>query len=84
MSAAKRTLVEVLRTPVGLLTEDEINMLDADGQAFARKFLEAKARQDACLGHERVSTSTREESSRGWHRGKCCHCGADMSWDSGG
>jgi len=78
-----RTLAEIRRTPVLLLTEDEIAMLDAEGQAWARKCQAAKARQDACPGHERVSTSTREESNRGWHRGECRHCGMDMSWDSG-
>lgn len=33
--------------------------------------------------HERVSTGTREEARRGWHPGKCRHCGKDMSYDSG-
>lgn len=83
MDTPKRTLAEVLRTPVLALTEDEVAMLDADGQAFARNARAAKARQDACRAHERVSTSTREESNRGWHRGECRHCGKDMSWDSG-
>lgn len=80
----KRTLAEIQRTPVGLLSDDEIDMLPPDDQAAARKFREAKARQDACPGHDRVSTATREESRRGWHRGECRHCGMDMSYDSGG
>lgn len=78
-----RSLAEIRRTPVLALTDAEVAMLDSDGQAFARKARAAKARQDACPKHERVSTSTREESNRGWHRGECRHCGKDMSWDSG-
>lgn len=81
--SAGRTLAEIERTPVGLLTDEEIGMLDAKGQAYARAFRAQKAREAACPGHERISTATREEANRGRHRGKCRHCGADMSWDSG-
>ncbi len=79
-----RTLDEVRRTPAGDLTEAEIGMLDADGQAYARRFRAQRAREEACPGHERVGTGTHDEYRRGWHSGKCKHCGMDMSRDSGG
>ena len=78
-----RTHEEIRRTPVGLLTEEEIATLDANGQEFARKFKARKAAEAACPGHERVETATREEANRGWHRGECKHCGMNMSYDSG-
>lgn len=78
-----RTLEEIHNTPFGLLTEDEINQLDPDARAFARNFRERQAREAACPGHERISTATREQTNRGYHLGKCKHCGKDMSWDSG-
>ena len=78
-----RTLKEIRHTPVLLLTDDEIGMLDPDGQEFARKCKARKAREDACPGHDRIGTSTREQSNRGDHRGECRHCGRDMSYDSG-
>lgn len=80
---AMRTLEEIRRTPVGLLTEAEIGCLDPDGQAFARKFQARKTREAQCSGHERIETATREQANRGWHVGECKHCGKDMSWDSG-
>lgn len=76
-------LARVRRTPVGLLTAEEISLLDPAGQAFAARYRERAAKEKACPGHERVETSTREESNRGWHRGECRHCGKDMSYDSG-
>lgn len=78
-----RTLEEIRRTPVGLLTEEEIGQLDADGQAYVRAFQARKAKEAACPGHERIETATRAEANRGWHRGECKHCGKDMSYDSG-
>jgi hypothetical protein len=78
-----RTLEEILNTPVGLLTDEEIGQLDPDGQAYARKVKARIAREAACPGHEAVSTGTFEESRRGWHPAKCKHCGKDMSIDSG-
>jgi hypothetical protein len=78
-----KALEEIRRTPVGLLSDEEIGQLDADGQAFARAFQARKARESACPGHERVGTSTREQSNRGDHRGHCKHCEKDMSYDSG-
>lgn len=78
-----RTLEEIERTPIGLLTDDEIKMLGPDGQEYARKFKERKAREAACHGHERIGTASREQMNRGDHRGECKHCGKDMSWDSG-
>lgn len=78
-----KTLEEILRTPVGLLSAEEINQLDPDAQAFARRFQERKAREAACPGHERIETATREQAKRGNHIGECKHCGKDMSWDSG-
>lgn len=76
-------LARVRRTPVGLLTEDEIGLLDADHQAFARRYQERVAREAACPGHERIETATREQANRGDHRGECKHCGRNMSYDSG-
>lgn len=78
-----RTPEEIRRTPVGLLTEEEIGTLDAHGQEFARKFIARRAREAACPGHERIEAATREQSNRGNHRGECKHCGKDMSYDSG-
>lgn len=80
---AEARLARVRRTPVGLLTEDEIGLLDAKGQEFARNWFERKAREAACPGHERIETATREQANRGNHRGECKHCGRDMSYDSG-
>jgi len=79
-----RSLGEVMRTPVLLLTDAEVAMLDADGQAFARRARAQKSREESCSGHERVGTSRRDEAQRGWHRAECRHCGMDMSVDSGG
>jgi hypothetical protein len=78
-----RTPEEIRHTPVLLLTDEEIGTLDADGQAFARKCKERHAREEACPGHERVSTATRDQTRYGNHRGECKHCGKDMSYDSG-
>ena len=77
-----RTLEEIRRTPVGLLSDDEIAQLDPEGQERARKFKARKAREAACPGHERIETATREQANRGWHIGECKHCGKDMTWDS--
>ena len=78
-----RSLEEIRRTPAGLLTEEEIVQLDANGQAYVRAFLARNAKEAACLGHERIETATREQANRGNHRGECKHCGKDMSYDSG-
>lgn len=78
-----RTAEEARRTPVGLLTEDEIGLLSPEGQKYARQYLAQKAREKACPGHEAVGTGTREQSMRGWHPAHCRHCGMDMSVDSG-
>lgn len=78
-----KTLEEIRRTPVLLLSDEEIAQLDTDGQAFARMCKARRAREEACTGHERVSTATREQTRYGNHRGECKHCGKDMSWDSG-
>lgn len=78
-----RTLDEIRNAPVGLLTEDEINMLDPAGQAFARSWQAKRAKEAACEKHERVSTGTQDEARRGWHPGHCAKCGLDMSVDSG-
>lgn len=76
-------LARVRRTPVGLLTEDEIGLLDAKGQDFARQYQARVSREASCPGHERIETATREQANRGNHRGECKHCGRDMSYDSG-
>ena len=78
-----KTLDEIRRTPMGLLTEEEIVQLDPEGQKFARQFQARRAKEAACPGHERVETATREQANRGNHRGECRHCGKDMSYDSG-
>lgn len=78
-----KSLEEIRRTPVGLLTDDEILMLDPEGQAWARKFKARQAREAACPGHERISTATEDQRRRGDHRGHCKHCEKDMSYDSG-
>ena len=83
METAEERIARGRRTPVGLLTEDEIALLDPDGQVFALRYRARVAREAACHGHERIETATREESNRGWHRGECRHCGKDMSYDSG-
>ncbi len=78
-----RTLEEIRRTPVLLLTDEEVSMLDAPGQAYARLCKARRSAEEACPGHERVSTATSEQTRYGNHRGECKHCGKDMSWDSG-
>jgi hypothetical protein len=78
-----RTLEEIKRTPAGLLTEEEICQLDQVGQVYVRTWKAQKAKEAACPGHERVETATREQANRGDHRGRCRHCGKDMSYDSG-
>jgi hypothetical protein len=78
-----RTLDEIRRTPVFLLTDEEIGMMDNGFQEFARKCKSRMAAEQACPGHERISTATREQTRYGNHRGECKHCGKNMSWDSG-
>jgi hypothetical protein len=78
----QRTIEEIRTTPVGLLTDAEIAQLGPEGQAYARSFKEQKAREAACPGHERVSTATREETRRGYHRAECKHCRKNMTIDS--
>ncbi len=78
-----KTLDEIRQTPVLLLTDEEIKMLNPQDQAWARNAQAIRARQDRCPGHEAVSTGTHEQSRRGWHPAKCKHCGKDMSVDSG-
>lgn len=78
-----RTPEEIRHTPVLLLTEEEIGTLDADGQAYVRLCKANQARREACPGHERISTATRDQTRYGNHRGKCKHCDKDMSYDSG-
>lgn len=74
-----KTLQEIRHTPVLLLTPEEIAQLDPEGQTYARKCQEIRAREDACPKHEPTGTSTRN----GWHNLRCKHCGTDMSYDSG-
>lgn len=78
-----RTLEEIRNTPVLLLTDDEVAQLDPKSQEWARAAKAQRAREDACPGHEAVSTGTFAQSMRGWHPAKCKHCGIDMSVDSG-
>jgi hypothetical protein len=74
---------EIRHTPVLLLTEGEINMLDPDSQAWARRCQANAKAETECPGHEPIGTGTRDEARRGWHPAKCKHCGKDMSVDSG-
>jgi hypothetical protein len=83
METPEERIARVRRTPVGLLTEDEIALLDAKGQEFARRYQARVAKEAACPGHERIETATREQANRGDHRGECKLCGKDMSYDSG-
>lgn len=78
-----RTLEEIQRTPIGLLTDEEIGRLDERGQKYARDWKARRARENSCPKHERIETATREQANRGNHRGECKHCGKDMSYDSG-
>lgn len=78
-----KTLEEIRKTPVLLLTDDEIGQLSPEGQEWARGAQAKHAREQACPGHEAISTGTFAQSMRGWHPAKCKHCGIDMSVDSG-
>ncbi len=78
-----RTPEEIDRTPALLLTDEEITTLGPETQEWVRMCKARRAAEDACPGHERVSTATREQTRYGNHRGECKHCGKDMSWDSG-
>ncbi len=78
-----RTLEQIRVTPAGLLSEPEIALLDPAGQAYVRRFLAQRVKEDTCPGHERIETATREQANRGDHRGCCRHCGKNMSYDSG-
>jgi len=79
-----RTMEEIYKTPVGLLTDEEIAMLDPAGQQYARKVKTIMAREAACPGHEREDTGTADDHRYGWHPGRCRRCGRDMSYDSSG
>lgn len=78
-----RTREEISKTPVGLLTGEEINQLDPKTKLWALEFQARKYREMICPGHERIETATREQARYGNHRGECKHCGKDMSYDSG-
>lgn len=78
-----KTLDEIRSTPVLLLADEEIALLDAKSQQWARAAKAQRAREDACPGHEATPTGTHAQAMRGWHPAKCKHCGTDMSVDSG-
>lgn len=90
-----RTPEEISRTPVLLLTPEEIETLSDEqtpnqkknnwpsSRQWAKNAQAQAAKEAACPGHERVETSTREEANRGWHKGHCTHCGKNMTYDSG-
>lgn len=71
------------KTPVLLLSEADIALLDIGGQEFARRAKDRHRREATCPGHERESTGSLDQARRGWHPAKCKHCGMDMSIDSG-
>lgn len=74
-----KPLDEINKTPVLLLTPEEIEQLDPEGQEWARRAQAQHAKEQACPKHEPVGHST----MTGWHSYRCKHCGKDMSWDSG-
>lgn len=86
-----RSAEEINKTPVLLLTDEEVETLSDDRlpngaqgmRSWAKKVRERAAKEAACPGHERVGTSTEEEARRGWHKGHCKHCGMSMTYDSG-
>lgn len=78
-----RSLEEIRNTPVNLLSDEEIGLLDPAGQEYAHKVKANMAKRAACPGHEPVSTGNYDDERRGWHPRKCKHCGTDMSYDSG-
>ncbi|RUU99459.1 hypothetical protein EOB36_20495 [Mesorhizobium sp. M6A.T.Cr.TU.017.01.1.1] len=83
LETAEARVARVKRTPVGLLTPNEIELLDPDGQIYAHRFQARVATEAGCPGHQRAETSTQDQARRGDHRGACIHCGKDMSYDSG-
>jgi hypothetical protein len=75
-----KTLDEINKTPVLLLTEEEIDRFPEEkDRIWARACQLKAAREKACTKHEPVGTSTMS----GYHSYRCKHCGKDMSWDSG-
>lgn len=74
-----KTLEEINKTPVLLLTPEEIRLLDPKTRAWAINCQAIHAREAACPKHAPTGTSTQN----GWHSLKCKHCGKDMSYDSG-
>lgn len=83
LETAEARVARVKRTPVGLLTPDEIELLDPDGQIYAHRYKARVAREAECPSHQRAETSSPDQARRGDHRGACIHCGKDMSYDSG-
>lgn len=75
MPTHEKDLRRIYRTPVTMLTDAEVELLDPQSRAWARKVRERKAREDACPGHDRILIST----LNGWRAAKCRHCGMDMS-----
>lgn len=78
-----KTLEEICKTPIMLLSEAEIVRLDLPTQVWIRLSLTRHAKEEACPKHEMLYTSTASQSRIGWHQGRCKHCGKDMSYDSG-
>jgi hypothetical protein len=74
-----RTPEEINKTPVLLLTAEEIEQLSPDLRPWVRRAQAQAAREKACPNHEPVGTSTRN----GYHSLRCKHCDMDMSCDSG-
>lgn len=76
-----KTLEQIRKTPVLLLTSEEIDQLDPNSRDWARAAQAQHAKEKACPGHDRESLG---DTQSGWHPGRCRHCGMDMSYDSGG
>lgn len=69
------------------LNADELDVLETLYPGTKQREIERSAmvaREAACPGHEFESTALiGHDHSRGYHPGRCKHCGKDMSVDSG-
>ncbi len=66
-----------------LTREEWAALADLPTGQWMAKVGERNAAQAACPGHQAQDLGTHDEHRRGWHRARCRHCDADMSYDSG-